>query len=66
MNAKRLAAVILIYTATAIAWAILGAANQSRSSQTYSRLASSDSLGEGQAGVMENWGQPLAQSAPKI
>ena len=69
MNAKRLTAVILIYIATTIAWAILGAANQNRSSQTYSRLASreyGDSLGEGQASVMENWGQRQSQCAPEI
>ncbi|HUV04978.1 MAG TPA: inner membrane CreD family protein [Armatimonadota bacterium] len=69
MNAKRLAAVILIYAATSIAWVILGAVNQGRSSQTYSRLAagSYDETGGGdRASVQELWGQPQTQSAPKI
>jgi hypothetical protein len=69
MNAKRLGAVILIYAVTAVAWAILGASNQIRSRQTYSRLAEGtydESAGTERASVQELWGQPQTQAAPKV
>ena len=69
MNAKRLTAVILIYLVTAIAWAILGAVDQNRSTQTYSRLAVRESDGQsddGRASVEELWGQAQTQCAPEV
>jgi len=69
MSGKRLAAVILIYAATSIAWAILGRVNQVRSSDTYSRLAEGtwDESSEGaRASVQELWGEPQTQCAPAI
>lgn len=69
MRASRLVAVVLIYVATSIAWAILGAVNQDRSKQTYARLSAGDyrdSSSQTRAGVQELWGQPQSQCAPKI
>lgn len=69
MSSSRLAAVILIYLVTSVAWAILGVVNQSRSTSTYARLsegAFESSGGMTRAGVQELWGQPQTQCAPMI
>ncbi len=69
MTVKRLAAVILIYAVTSIAWAILGSSNLMRTSNTYSRLAgdsSSESSDTERSNVQDLWGQPQSQIAPKV
>jgi len=70
MNAKRLIAVICIYVIATSAWMILGATNQIRSSQTYSRLGQGEYDQEtsesGRAGVQDLWGQPQSQVAPIV
>jgi hypothetical protein len=64
MNAKRLAAVVLIYFVTAVAWMILAGATSYRSQTWYGRLASGDV--EGRATVQQLWGPPQIQPAPKV
>jgi len=69
MKASRLAVVILIFILTSIAWAILGAVTQTRSTGMYARLAEGSgdsSLGGARASVQELWGRPQAQPAPTI
>jgi inner membrane protein involved in colicin E2 resistance len=70
MSAKRLAVVILIYALTSIAWAILGASNQVRSNDVYTKLATGGHDEEGgdatRSSVQDLWGQPQTQYAPEI
>lgn len=66
MNAGRLAAIAVIYVATAIAWAILSEVTDSRSRDTYGRLGYSEGGGQaGRASVQKLWGSAQIQRAPQ-
>jgi hypothetical protein len=70
MTVKRIGAIVLIYIVVAVAWAILGASNEYRSSQTYSRLEGGDggdsSSMSGRSSVADLWGEPQTQRAPLV
>jgi hypothetical protein len=69
MNAKKLAAIAVIYIIAAAAWMVLGGVTMFRSEKTYSRLGQGYSEGEsgtGRASVQELWGSPHVQLAPQV
>jgi len=67
MRASRIAAIILIYVATSIAWMILGGATQYRSGSAYNAMR--EGYGEdggGRASVQQLWGSPQSQPPPRV
>ena len=65
MNAKRLAAVVVIFIATTIAWMALGGATMIRSQDNYDRLGYGWDGGE-RATVQQLWGTAQTQRAPQV
>lgn len=69
MNAKRIAAVVVIYVLTSIAWCVLGGVSYSRTETARQTLGSGSRAGEfstGKSNVQELWGSPQYQHAPVV
>lgn len=69
MNAKRIAAVVVIFVLTSIAWMILGGVTSYRTDTSRTSLGSGYSDSEftsGRSTVQQLWGAPQAQQAPTV
>lgn len=67
MNANRIAAIVVIFIATTIGWAILGEVTSMRGSRSYDRYGAKSAPDEsGRSSVQELWGAPQVQQAPTV